>query len=190
MTAFDLNALDNNKYRMMDFDIEKSIEILQKTPATIQSLVGGLSEEWLKGNEGENTWSPYDIVGHLIHGEKTDWMIRAKIILSDAADKTFKPFDRFAQVNASQGKTMEELVEEFSQRRAENLQELKSLQINDSMLAQQGRHPALGEVNLRQLLSTWVVHDLGHISQISRVMAKQYQHEVGPWKEYLGILKK
>ena len=129
-------------------------------------------------------------MGHLIHGEKTDWIPRARILLSDSENKTFIPFNRFAQNNENQETPIEELLEEFKERRSENLKELKSLQINNSKLKEKGIHPELGEVNLKELLSTWVVHDLGHISQISRVMAKQYKNEVGVWKEYLGILKK
>ena len=174
----------------MTFEIEKAIEILERTPLTLETLLKGISEEWLKNDEGENTWSPYSIVGHLIHGEKTDWIPRARILLSDSENKTFIPFNRFAQNNENQETPIEELLEEFKERRSENLKELKSLQINNSKLKEKGIHPELGEVNLKELLSTWVVHDLGHISQISRVMAKQYKNEVGVWKEYLGILKK
>ncbi len=173
----------------MTFSINKSIEILSRTPLVLESLLSGLSEEWLKNNEGENTWSPYDIVGHLIHGEKTDWMVRAKVILSDAEDKTFEPFDRFAQMEADQEQSIDALLQTFKTLRAKNIEDLTALQISDAQLSATGIHPALGEANLRELLSTWVVHDLGHIAQISRVMAKQYQSEVGPWKAYLGILK-
>ena len=174
----------------MTFDINKAIEILERTPATIEMLLKGISQEWYINNEGMGSWSPYEIVGHLIHGEKTDWIPRTLIILSDAANKTFVPFDRFAQKHANQQRTMEELIEEFKILRSENLKQLVSLDLNDSDFAKEGVHPELGEVNLRQLLAAWVVHDLGHISQISRVMAKQYKGEVGVWKEYLGILGK
>ncbi|MGB1206834.1 MAG: DinB family protein [Chitinophagales bacterium] len=174
----------------MKFEIEKSIEILTKTPSILETMLNGLSEEWLRNNEGENTWSPYDIVGHLIHGEKTDWIPRAKIMLSNSENKTFEPFDRFAQMNVTKEGTIAELLGEFKAMRAKNINELNSLQIEVADLAKKGIHPELGNVNLKQLLSTWVVHDLGHISQISRVMAKQYKAEVGPWKEYLGILKR
>lgn len=173
----------------MTFDIHASIEILSRTPSTLEALLNGLSTPWLMNNEGENTWSPYDIVGHLIHGEKTDWMPRAKIILSKLEDKTFVPFDRFAQLNEDQEQPIEELLKEFRALRTENLIELKALSIDDAQLSKTGIHPELGQVRLKELLSTWVVHDLGHISQISRVMAKQYKTEVGPWKAYLGILK-
>ena len=172
----------------MRFEIEKSIEILRKTPLVLESMLTGLSEDWLKNNEGEDTWSPYDVVGHLIHGEKTDWMVRTKIILSDSADKSFEPFDRFAQMGNGEEPDIDELLLEFRELREKNLGELASLQLTASDLSRKGRHPELGAVNLKQLLSTWVVHDLGHIAQIARVMAKQYAAEVGPWKAYLGIL--
>lgn len=174
----------------MNFDLEKSIEILEKTPSVLEALLEGISEEWLKNNEGEGTWSPYDILGHLIHGEKTDWIVRTKIILSDAGNKTFESFDRFAQMREDQERPIGEMLGEFKRRRVENLKELRALQINDSKLLKKGVHPELGEVNLKQLLSAWVVHDLGHLSQLSRVMAKQYKEEVGVWKEYMGILKR
>jgi len=173
----------------MTFEINKAIEILERTPSTLETLLTGLSEEWFMNNEGEKTWSPYTVVGHLIHGEKTDWIPRARIILSDAEDKTFVPFDRFAQLTESQEKTIDELLAEFSSLRRENIQALRSLQIDDTKLTAKGIHPELGEANLKQLLSAWVVHDLGHIYQISRVMAKQYKGEVGPWKAYLKVLK-
>lgn len=174
----------------MTFDIQKSLEILSKTPLVLESLLVGLSNEWLRSNEGENTWSPYDVLGHLIHGEKTDWVVRAKIMLSNVDDKTFKPFDRFAQISENQECTIDELLSEFKNLRASNLEIIKTLQISDSHLDLKGIHPELGQVTLKELLATWVVHDLGHLSQITRVMAKQYESEVGPWKAYLGILQK
>ncbi len=173
----------------MIFEINKAIEILKRTPLTIERLLDGISEEWLLNNEGEDTWSPYEIVGHLIHGEKTDWIPRTKIILSNLENKTFKPFDRFAQKKESQSKSISELLEEFKKLRTDNVEELRSLNINDTDLSKKGIHPELGEAKLKELLSTWVVHDLGHISQIARVMAKQFKDEVGVWKEYLGVLK-
>lgn len=174
----------------MKFEISKSLEILNRTPIILESMLIGLSEEWLRNNEGENTWSPYDVIGHLIVGEKTDWIPRAKIMLSDSENKTFEPFDRFAQMNDDQNRPIEELLSEFKKLRTENLKELKSFQLNNEKLSRKGVHPELGESKLVELLSTWVVHDLGHIAQISRVMAKQYKTEVGPWKAYLGILKR
>lgn len=174
----------------MIFELDKAIEILKKTPLILENMLSGLSKAWLTNNEGGNTWSPYDVVGHLIHGEKTDWLVRTKIILSDLEDKTFEPFDRFAQNSNSKGKSISELLKMFKQLRAENLAALSQLQITTSDFTKEGIHPELGTVNLKQLLSCWVVHDLGHIGQISRVMAKQYQNEVGPWKAYLGILNR
>ena len=172
------------------FDLNKSLEILNRTPAVLEALLSDISETWVFNNEGPGTWSPYDIVGHLIHGERTDWLVRTKIILSEAADNTFEPFDRFAQLASGKDKSLNALLSEFRKLRMENIAELKSLQIKDANLSEKGTHPELGEVDLRQLLSSWVVHDLGHLSQISRVMAKQYKTEVGPWKAYLGILKR
>lgn len=174
----------------MKFSKDNTVNILQRTPEVISNLLTGLPMDWLQMNEGENTWSPYDILGHLIHGEKTDWMIRAKIILSDSENKTFESFDRFAQEKLSQDRPLQELLEEFKVLRNNNIQELQNLSITESDLDKKGIHPELGQVTLRQLLSTWTTHDLGHISQITRVMAKQYKNEVGPWSAYLGILRK
>ena len=173
----------------MQFDLDRSIQLLSRTPATLHQLLHGLNDEWTTPNEGPETWSPYDIIGHLIHGEKTDWIHRARIILSDDRDKTFQPFDRFAQFEASKGKSLVQLLEEFQSLRVSNLNTLQSWEISASDFQKEGEHPALGKVTLANLLSSWVVHDLGHIHQICRVMAKQYTHEVGPWIEYLGVLK-
>jgi hypothetical protein len=172
----------------MTFELSKSIEILQQTPHTLATMLSGLSDDWLQHNEGQDTWSPYDIVRHLVHGEKTDWMVRIKIILSTKEDKTFEPFDRFAQQNDSNGKTIQDVLEEFKKLRSQNLQELKKLHITAADFTKEGIHPAFGTVNLQQLLAAWVVHDLGHIAQITRVMAKQYTKEVGPWRAYMGVL--
>ncbi|MEM9078128.1 MAG: DinB family protein [Bacteroidota bacterium] len=173
----------------MKFSLAESIEILTKTPLVISNLLQGLSESWVKTNEGEDTWSPYDVVGHLIHGEKTDWIPRAKVILSQNEDKTFESFDRFAQFQESLGKSLEQLLKEFSDLRSENIQTLKAMNINPEMLNEQGIHPEFGPVTLKQLLATWVVHDLGHIHQITRVMARNYKTEVGPWTRYLSVLQ-
>lgn len=173
---------------MAKFDLSKSLQILERTPFVVESMLGGLSKEWIETNEGPETWSPFDIVGHLIHGEKTDWVARIEIILSDRTDKTFKPFDRFAQFRESEGKTLRQLLGEFKTLRSRNIERIRSKGLTGSDLAKEGRHPDFGTVTLQQLLSTWTVHDLNHIAQISRVMAKQYEMEVGPWKEYLGIL--
>lgn len=173
----------------MKFNLTQAIEILERTPSTLGTLLHGLSEEWTDNNEGAETWSPYDVIGHLIHGEKTDWMQRLEIILSDQGNKTFEPFDRFAQFQESIGKTLGQLLAEFKDIRTENLQYLKSKNLIEIDFQKKGMHPALGEATLENLLSTWVVHDLNHLAQISRIMAKQYKEEVGPWVEYLPILK-
>lgn len=173
----------------MKFKITQAIEILERTPSTLGTLLDGLSEEWTGNIEGEESWSPYDVVGHLIHGEKTDWIKRLEIVLADGGNKIFEPFDRFAQFEESKGKTLNQLLAEFKDIRTENLQYLKSKNINGNDFHKKGIHPALGEATLENLLSTWVVHDLNHLSQISRVMAKQYKNSVGPWVEYLPILK-
>ena len=173
---------------MINYSVDQAIDILSRTPLVIHSLLNALPQEWLHNNEGENTWSPYDVVGHLIHGEKTDWIPRAKIILSNADNKQFEPFDRFAQMQEKNATIAERLLE-FKHLREDNIRVLKEMAIDSSKLSAQGVHPELGPANLQQLLSTWVVHDLGHITQISRVMAKQYSHEVGPWQAYLSILK-
>lgn len=173
----------------MEFSLEKSIEILEKTPAILESYLKDLSKEWLKNNEGENTWSPYEVLGHLIFGEKTDWMVRIKVILSDSENKLFEPYNRFAHLNDDPNKSISELLKEFRELRKINLKELKSFNIIEKDFNRIGIHPEFGEVTLAQLVSAWVVHDLGHIGQIARVMAKQYKNEVGPWKAYLGVLK-
>lgn len=173
----------------MNFDLNKSIEILSRTPGTLEHMLVGVSDEWLKHNERDGTWSPYDVVGHLIHGERTDWIPRARIICSNARDKPFEPFDRFAQMESEQLLSMRQLLDTFSQLRHQNLAILQAMNLTAADLNRTGIHPALGVVSLRELLATWTVHDLGHIAQIARVMAKQYQTEVGPWAAYLGILK-
>jgi hypothetical protein len=173
----------------MNFSFSKSIEILERTPGTLHTMLQGLSPEWTLTNEGPDTWSVYDIIGHLIEGEKTDWVPRMEIILSDKADKTFEPFDRFSQFEQSKGKSLAELLSEFKSLREKNLACLRSKMRNIEDITQEGIHPAFGPVTLSQLLSTWTVHDLNHIAQISRVMAKQYVTEVGPWINYLKILQ-
>lgn len=173
----------------MKFNLPKTIEILERTPSVLDALLRNVSAEWVTCNEGGDTWSAYDIVGHLIYGEKTDWMPRTKIILSDCADKQFQPFDRFAQFTESKGKSMAQLLDEFKSLRIKNIGALRTKRLTDADLAKKGIHPALGDVTLSQLLATWAVHDLNHLAQISRVMAKHYKEDVGPWIEYLRILK-
>lgn len=174
---------------MVNFSIEKSLEILEHTPEVLNTMLQNISAEWTSNNEGGETWSVYDIVGHLIHGEKTDWIPRAGIILSNKPDRTFKPFDRFAQFKESKGKSLAQLLNEFKVLREKNIENLKSKKLNNKDLEEKGIHPEFGEVTLSQLLSTWVVHDLNHMAQISRVMAKQYKEDVGPWIKYLRILQ-
>ncbi|RKN79301.1 DinB family protein [Ulvibacterium marinum] len=172
----------------MKFELETAIPILERTPTVLRALLQDLPEKWIRENEGEDTWSPFDVVGHLIHGEKTDWMIRTALILEKGSNPTFEPFDRFAQFENSKGKTVESLLDEFEGLRKDNLTELKSRNLTSVDYGRTGIHPEFGEVTLAQLLSAWVVHDLGHIAQISRTMAKQYKNEVGPWTKYLTIL--
>jgi DinB superfamily len=172
----------------MKYTLQQSIEILERTPAVLKTLLTGLSDEWVMNNEGADTFSPYDVIGHLIHGEKTDWVTRAKIILEHGTSKPFTPWDRFAQLEESKGKNLQQLLDEFDAVRKENMIWFKSLHLKETDLDKKGMHPKLGEVTLRNLLSTWVVHDLTHIAQITRVMAKQYKEEMGPWPEFFRIL--
>ena len=174
----------------MNFDLDMSIRILYKTPIVVTALLMGMRDEWLLNNEGEGTWSPYDIIGHLIEGEKTDWIPRMRIILSDNDDKRFVPFDRFAQLNNDKTKPIDDLLEEFGYWRKTNLRELRKINLNEKKLNKKGVHPEFGEVTLRQLLAAWVAHDLNHIHQISRVMAKQYKDEMGPWTKYISVVNK
>lgn len=173
----------------MKFDLEKSIEVLERTPFVLESLLNGLSDEWTTTNEGLETWSPYDVIGHLIHGEKTNWIARLEICLSSGPNKTFAKFDRFAQFEESRGKTLDDLLTEFKVVRTHNLALLKSKKLTPADYGKTAIHPVFGEVKLSQLLSTWVAHDMDHIFQIARVMSKQYKDEVGPWIEYLRILR-
>ena len=174
----------------MTFELHKAILILERTPSVLNALLKALPEEWTHENEGDNTWSPYDVLGHLIHGEITDWITRTKIILSDDANKTYRHFDRFAQFENSKDKSINQLLIEFEELRHENLETLKSLNISREDLLLEGTHPELGVVTLEHLLATWVTHDLGHIAQIARVMAKQYKANVGPWTQYISILNR
>lgn len=172
----------------MKFERKKAIEILERTPQVLNSLLRSVSDEWIMSNEGPETFSPYDVLGHLIHGEKTDWVLRAKIILEHGTNKPFEPFDRFAQNEESKGKSFEQLLDEFEVIRKENVAWLQSIQLTETDLERKGMHPVLGEVTLRNLLSTWAVHDLTHIAQITRVMSKQYVEEMGPWPQFFRIL--
>jgi DinB superfamily len=173
----------------MEFSLDKATEILSRTPPSIRQLTLGLSPEWTNSNEGGDTWTVFDIVGHLIHGEKTDWLTRTEIILSSNSDKIFHPFDRFAQFEQFKGKNLKQLLEEFENIRKDNIEKLKKFNITEHELKKTGIHPTFGQVTLSQLLSAWVVHDLDHISQVSRVMAKQFKDQTGPWIKFLKILR-
>ena len=172
----------------MDFDLRDGIPVLERTPATLRALLAGLPDRWTASTEGPDTWSPYDIVGHLIHGERADWIPRAALILAQGTERRFAPYDRFAQFRESQGKSLADLLEEFARLRAENVATLAGWRLSEAQLALEGEHPAFGPVSLRQLLATWVAHDLGHLAQCTRVMAKQYREAVGPWRAYLPVM--
>lgn len=172
----------------MHYQTDEALQILERTPAVLRMLLTGLSTNWTQQNEGPDTFSPYDVVGHLLYGEKTDWVPRMRIILEYGTQRTFDPFDRFAQYRESEGKTLQQLLDEFETIRMENTGLLRSLSLTEEDLDKKGTHPSLGEVTLRNLLATWVVHDLTHIAQITRVMAKQYKDELGPWPEFFRIL--
>jgi hypothetical protein len=181
-----------------EFSLAEAIAVLARTPATLDALLRGLPNVWVRSNEGrskdgrsdqgKDTWSPFDIVGHLIVGERTDWMPRAHIILEHGETRAFDPFDRFAQKKESRGKSLEQLLDEFARLRKGNLAALRALNLQPEDLARSGKHPELGLVTLSQLLATWAVHDLTHLHQLSRVMAYQYRDAVGPWNSYLGVL--
>lgn len=174
----------------MDFALPQGIAVLARTPAALRALLDGLPPDWTSATEGPDTWSPYDVIGHLNHGERTDWIPRARIILEQGVNRRFEPYDRFAQFRESQGKSLGQLLDEFNALRAENLRTLEGWHLTDEQLALEGQHPAFGAVTLRQLLATWVAHDLGHVVQTARVMAKQYRDAVGPWREYLSVLNR
>jgi uncharacterized damage-inducible protein DinB len=172
----------------MEFDLKQGTAVLERTPSVLRALLAELGPEWIDATEGPETWSPYVVMGHLVHAERTDWIPRAGIILAQGADRRFPPFDRFAQFQESEGKSLADLLDEFERRRAESLSTLAGWRLTDAQLALEGEHPALGAVTLRQLLATWVGHDLTHLGQIARVMAKQYRDAVGPWRAYLPVM--
>ena len=172
----------------MEFELDKAKEVLQRTPATLNALLNDLPSDWVLANEGPETFSPYDVIGHLIEGEENDWIPRARIILEQGDARPFDKFDRFAMYEKSRGKSLSELLAEFEQLRGESLRQLDEMNLTPELLQKRGSHPALGVVTLSQLLSAWVVHDLGHIRQIVRVMAKQYREAIGPWTTYLTIV--
>ena len=172
----------------MSFDLERTFEILERAPEALSALLTGLSDEWLLTNEGGDTFSPKDVVGHLIAGEETDWVERTDIILEHGVDRPFTPFDRFSFREDCKDASLAEMLEKFRDLRSKNLDRIRGLQLDETTLDLEGTHPELGKVRLRQLLATWAVHDLGHIRQITRVMAKQYGDAVVPWRQYLRVL--
>jgi hypothetical protein len=172
----------------MELELEQGTAVLERTPGVLRAMLTGLDPAWTDATEGPETWSPYVILGHLIHGERTDWIQRARIVLAQGASRRFTPFDRLAQLHESAGKSISDLLDEFARLRAANLATLAGWRLTDAQLALVGEHPELGPVTLRQLLATWVAHDLGHIAQTARVMAKQYRSAVGPWRAYLPVM--
>lgn len=173
----------------MTYDIEKSIEVLSRTPTVLRAMLAGLGEHWTHTNYGEDTFSPYDVVGHLIYGEREDWITRMRIILEKGTARPFDKYDRYAQFEESRGKSLDQLLDEFEKHRTASIASLRAARLTPELLSKRGMHPALGEVTLENLLATWVAHDLNHISQIAKSMATQYAEAVGPWVEYLSILK-
>ena len=172
----------------MEFALADAIPVLARTPPTLRALLEGVPDAWVRGNEGPDTFSPFDVVGHLIDGEETDWLPRARIILEGGADPRFEPYDRFRHRSRNVGRSLASLLDEFAALRAANLETLASWQVSASDLERPGIHPSLGRVTLMQLLASWVVHDLEHIAQVARVMAKQYKEDVGPWIQFLPVL--
>ncbi|HUI55296.1 MAG TPA: DinB family protein [Bryobacteraceae bacterium] len=169
--------------------LEECLSVLTRTPATLDALLRDLPEAWTAATEGPGTWSPYAVVGHLIHGERTDWMQRLAIILEHGPSRPFDPFDREAQFRESQEKSLPTLLDEFSGLRRDNLARLRALNLQPAQLELKGTHPGLGPVTLRQLLAAWTAHDLAHLLQVSRVMAKRYKEDIGPWAQYLSVMK-
>lgn len=172
----------------MNFELQSATRILERTPATLRALLDGLPDPWTRGNEGPETFSPFDVVGHLIDGEETDWMTRARIIIAGGSDPRFEPYDRFRHRRRNVERTLPSLLQEFAELRRANLAELQSWELAPEQFAQTGVHPTFGRVTLRELLAAWVVHDLGHIAQVARVMAKQYRDAVGPWVPFMPVL--
>jgi hypothetical protein len=170
------------------FALDDAVALLTRTPATLDALLRGLPEWWTHANEGANTWSAFDVVGHLIHGEETDWIPRVNIILQHGESRTFEKFNREAQFEASQPQTLDGRLDQFAALRRENLRALAALQLRDADLDRTGRHPAFGVVTMRQLLAPWVAHDLDHVMQVSRVLGRQYGDDVGPWRAYLRVI--
>lgn len=173
----------------MEFELNQGIAVLERTPAVLRTLLQGLDRAWTEGTEGADTWSPRNVIGHLIDGEETDWMVRARIILAQGPDRTFVPFDRTRHLTAAKDRSLEDLLNRFADLRAANLSTLMGWNLTPDQLALTGEHPELGQVTLAQLLATWVAHDLDHLTQIARVMARQYGEAVGPWRAYLRVIR-
>jgi len=173
----------------MEHDLEQTIALIERTPKVLNTLLRDLPDDWTMRNEGEKSWSAFDIVGHLIHGELTDWLPRARRILESGESKAFDRFDRLAQERDSKGKPLGQLLDEFARLRAESIRQLRALNLQPKDLARRGTHPVLGVVTLSQLLATWAAHDLTHLHQLSRVMAHQYRNTVGPWTKFLGVMQ-
>ena len=173
----------------MQFNLDHAIAILNRTPIVLRGMLADLPADWVTRNNGDKTWSPYDVLGHLIHGERTDWIPRARIILEKGEGRAFDPFDRYAQFEQSKGKSVEELLSEFEAERNANIQALRRMELKPDDLKRIGKHPELGKVTLEELLATWVAHDLDHLVLLARTMARQYQDVVGPWKAYLSVMK-
>jgi DinB superfamily len=173
----------------MEQNLATTVALLTRTPAVLDVLLRDLPEDWTNRNEGGDSWTAFDVVGHLIHGERTDWLPRAKRILEFGETKAFDPFDRLAQQRESEGKMLPELLDEFARLRQENLLKLQNMNLGQEHFEKCGRHPSLGVVTLSELLATWAVHDLTHLHQLSRIMASQYREAVGPWSKYLGVLQ-
>ena len=172
----------------MNFNLEHAIDLLRRTPEVLRLTLSGLSSEWQDCNDGDGTWSPYDVLGHLIHAELTDWIPRARMIIEEGPLRTFEPFDRYAQFEESTGKSLAELLTTFEKLRRESLESLKGMKLSPGDLEREGSHPEFGRVTMSQLLATWVVHDQGHLVQIHRTMARQYREAIGPWKAYLSVI--
>ena len=184
---YDGRMADSTRTRRA-FALDEATAVLARTPAALDAMLRGLPDAWIQGHEGGETWSPFDIVGHLIHGDQTDWVTRARIILEHGEARAFEKFDRFAQFELSKGRTLDSLLDEFADLRRASLRELATLGITDADLERRGTHPGLGVVTLGQLLATWVAHDLDHVVQVARVMARQYSDAVGPWRAYLRVI--
>lgn len=170
------------------FSLDSGLLILERTPAVLRVQLSGLSDEWLRATEGGETWSPYDVVGHLAHLERTDWMVRVRRVMAGGEERKFDPVDRVAMLRDGRDRPIDELLDEFEMLRTRNLADLGELNLREEDLVREGLHPSLGPVTLRNLLATWVAHDLGHLVQVGRVMARRYRDDVGPWAQYLSVM--